>query len=349
MIPEHGACVGEHAAIRGCDRGQMAIGAHEDAMRIFDEAGRILATPGVIAYLHERVQAEPAIMAVATDLQPEPQQWGSTSLHFAARHHDSGQAVLLKLNVPPDQLWWTRTLASINSGCIPRVYGSGHLASDEVGWVLWERIEGGLHPGWLGREFDMLLEAGVAFQIASRALGQAAEQAGILHTLQIDDLAAAIEAGVRRAAPGPAAEVLRRLPGDWDWIHSVCEREICHGDLHMANALCREGQAEPQALLIDYHPTLMPWACEPAKPEILNADPARPGCRHLVAKQAVIRARHGLPVPAGAELARLEAIVLGWWAIQMWAYIGDAPDPTWRSPQVWYAENLSYITAAAQA
>ncbi len=318
-------------------------------MHIFDKAGRILATPDVIAYLHERVLAEPAITAVAGDLQPEPQQWGSTSLHFAASHRGSGQALLLKLNVPPDQLWWTRALAGANADCIPRVYGSGRLAGDEVGWVLWERIDGGLHPGWQGREFDMLLEAGVAFQIASRAFGQAAEQAGILHTLQLDDLAARIEAGVRRAAPGPAAEVLRRLPADWRWVHDVCERDICHGDLHLANALYRDAPAEPRALLIDYHPTLMPWACEPAKPEILNADPARQGCRHLVAKQAAIRARHGLPVPAGAELARLEAIVLGWWAIQMWAYIGDAPDPNWRSPQVWRAENQSYISAAAGA
>jgi hypothetical protein len=93
----------------------------------------------------------------------------------------------------------------------------------------------------------------------------------------------------------------------------------------------------------------MPWACEAAKPEILNADPTRLGCRGLVARQAAIRARLGLSAPSGAVLERLQTIVLGWWAIQMWGYIGSSPDPTWRDPRVWHAENEAYIAAAAAA
>lgn len=93
----------------------------------------------------------------------------------------------------------------------------------------------------------------------------------------------------------------------------------------------------------------MPWACEPAKPEILNAEPARIGCRALVARQAAIRARLGLSAPTGAELERLQTIVLGWWAIQSWAYVGPSPDPTWRARGVWHAENSAYISAAAAA
>ncbi len=117
----------------------------------------------------------------------------------------------------------------------------------------------------------------------------------------------------------------------------------------MANALCRTDPPGGEALLIDHHPTRMPWACEGAKPEILNADPNRAGCRGLVAKQAVIRAQLGLSTPSGAELERLQAIVLGWWAIQMWAYIGPSPDPNWRTRDIWHAENSAYITAAALA
>jgi hypothetical protein len=93
----------------------------------------------------------------------------------------------------------------------------------------------------------------------------------------------------------------------------------------------------------------MPWACEAAKPEILNAEPSRLGCRSLITKQAALRARRGLSVPAGSDLVRLQAIVLGWWAIQTWGYIGPSPAPTWRSRDVWYEENRAYITAAAAA
>ena len=45
-------------------------------------------------------------------------------------------------------------------------------------------------PGWRGREFDLLLEAGVKFQIAARTLADAAQAAGVLHELRVGDLAA---------------------------------------------------------------------------------------------------------------------------------------------------------------
>jgi hypothetical protein len=130
-------------------------------------------------------------------------------------------------------------------------------------------------------------------------------------------------------------------------VHAVCASEVCHGDLPMANALCRDEPPDGSALLIDHHPTRMPWVYEPAKPEILNAAPDRAGCRNLVLQQAAIRSRMGLNVPAQPDLLRLQAIVLGWWAIQIWGYIGPAPDPAWREPAIWHAENEAYIAAAA--
>src|SRR5579859_5121284 len=57
-----------------------------------------------------------------------------------------------------------------------------------------------------------------------------------------------------------AEQVLQRLPEDWAWVAQTCERAVCHGDLHMANALCRADPPHGEALLIDYHPTSMPWA-----------------------------------------------------------------------------------------
>jgi hypothetical protein len=310
----------------------------------------MMKSPEEIVYLHGLVLAEPAITDVAKDITPSPQQWGQSGFHFAAHHRVSAEPLLLKINVSPKQLWWTEQLARVEPELLPHVYATGVLPDTEpLGWVLWERIPNGLHPGWQGREFDMLLEAGVRFQLAAYTLAEAATAAATLDTLQVEQLRAGLERGIQQGAPGPAAQVHARVFDDWAWVHQVCETAICHGDLHMANALCRSEPPAGTALLIDFHPTLMPWAYESAKPEILNADPQRPGCRGLVTRQAAMRTARGLSAPGGATLARLEAIVLGWWAIQLWGYIGSTPDPAWRDPAVWWAENEAYIAAAANA
>jgi hypothetical protein len=319
-------------------------------MQLLDETDRIIKTHQVIAHLHTLVLAEPAITSLVSQLEPDPQPWGRSALHFSARLMSSGAPALLKVNVATDQLWWTRLLAQEYPALLPHVFAAGeYVGGQKLGWILWERVRGGLHPGWQGREFDMILEAGVRFQVASRKLAHSAQAAGLLAELHVEDLAERLEQGVRRAAPGPAKRVLRRVFEHWAWVKESCETEVCHGDLHLANALCRDEPPGGEALLIDHHPTRMPWVCEAAKPEILNAEPSRTGCRGLVAKQAAIRSRLGLSAPTGAELERLQAIVLGWWAIQTWAYIGPSPDPRWRARKVWHDENRAYITAAARA
>jgi hypothetical protein len=319
-------------------------------MQLLDDSGRVVKTRDVVAHLHRLVLAEPAITSVASEVEPDPQPWGRSALHFSARLVRSSEPALLKVNVAGDQLWWTRALAQEYPELLPCVYAAGErVGGESLGWVLWERVRGGLHPGWAGREFDMILEAGVRFQVASRTLAHSAQAAGALHELRVEALAERLEQGIRRAAPGPAEQILRRVHEHWAWVTDVCEIEVCHGDLHMANALCRDEPPGGEALLIDHHPTRMPWACEAAKPEILNAEPTRKGCRGLVAKQAAIRSRLGLSAPTGADLERLQAIVLGWWAIQMWGYVGPSPDPGWRARHVWHEENETYISAAAAA
>jgi len=319
-------------------------------MPIRDAQGHLRITWETIDELLEMVQTDGVLGNLVTELAPEPALWGVSTLHFSARHQPSDAPVLLKLNVAGDQVWWTRMLARAAPAFVPQVYAVGERLGDEpLGWVLWERVPGGLHPGWNGREFAVLLEAGVQFQRATRTLAAAAQAAGVLNELRVDELAARLEQGIQRGVPGPAARVLRRLDADWAWVTAVCETEVCHGDLHLANALSREGPPDGVALLIDYHPTRMPWAYDATKPEILNADPRRLGCRGLVVKQAAMRERYGLSVPAGAELRRLQAIVLGWRAMEVWGYVGSSPDPAWRERGIWHAENGAYIAAAAAA
>ncbi len=193
-------------------------------MQILDERHCIIKTREVIDYLHQLVLAEPAITSVVAEVAPNPQRWGSSALHFSARHRSSGESVLLKVNVPRDQLWWTRNLAQYYPELQPSVFATGELVGDErLGWIIWEQVHTGLHPGWQGHEFDLLLEAGVRFQVASRTLAYSAQAAGVLNELRVEDLGALIEQGVRRGAPGPAERVLQRLFEHWAWVQDVCE------------------------------------------------------------------------------------------------------------------------------
>lgn len=120
-------------------------------MQLLDASARVIQTPTVIAHIHRLVLAEPAIIRVAAQVEPDPQPWGSSALHFAARHIRSDEPLLLKVHVPTDQLWWTRHLAHAYPELLPRVYATGERIGDtQLGWVLWERVPGGLHPSGKG-------------------------------------------------------------------------------------------------------------------------------------------------------------------------------------------------------
>src|ERR1044071_4583929 len=124
-------------------------------MQLLDDSNRVIKTREVIEYIHRLVLAEPTITSDVAELHPDPQLWGMSALHFSARHISSGESVLLKVNVPTDQLWWTRSLARAYPELLPHVFATGERLGDtQLGWVIWERVQGGLHPGWQGREFD---------------------------------------------------------------------------------------------------------------------------------------------------------------------------------------------------
>jgi hypothetical protein len=91
----------------------------------------------------------------------------------------------------------------------------------------------------------------------------------------------------------------------------------------------------------------MPWPFDAALPQILNSEPGRRGCRHLVAKMARLRRAYGLAVPDERALNRVSTVVLGWFALREWWLVGPDPDPAWRAREVWTAENERYIKRLA--
>ena len=94
-------------------------------MQLLDDRGCVVKTCEVVEHLHHLVLSEPAITSVALEIEPAPQPWGQSALHFSVRLIGSGEPALLKVNVARDQLWWTRSLAHAHPELLPRVFASG--------------------------------------------------------------------------------------------------------------------------------------------------------------------------------------------------------------------------------
>ncbi|MFC7618770.1 hypothetical protein [Microlunatus sp. GCM10028923] len=322
----------------------MASSAARDGSSLIGADGRVRNDPAAVALIHHRARAEAALRGLA-DLRVFGAEWGSSGLHFAGRWTASGAEVILKVGVSPPQRWWTEKISEEDPGLAPTLFASGSQLGDvELGWILTERLPGGLHAGWDGVEFGMLMAAGARFQRFARH-----HPTGPHSVTAAADVADWIRSAMVRGAPGPAASLLDSLDHDWGFVRDVCPPEICHGDLHMANVLSRTPAPHlSDAVLIDFEPSFMPWAFEAAYCQILNSDPARVGWHGLVPLMAERRAALGLPtVGSEADLKRVEAITLGWYALRMWSILGPDTDPSWRSPAVWRAATERYVTQAA--
>ncbi|WP_161606223.1 aminoglycoside phosphotransferase family protein [Microlunatus speluncae] len=321
----------------------MASSATFDRSSLVKADGRVRSDPEAVAFVHDQARAEPALRGLA-DLAVFGAEWGSSGLHFAGTWTASGVEVILKVGVSPAQRWWTEVIAREDPGLAPMLFGSGSQLGDiELGWTLTERLPGGLHPGWGGLEFGMLMAAGARFHQFARR-----HSAGPHSTTTVADVAAWIRSAIVRGAPGPAAALLENLDHDWTFVVDVCPPEICHGDLHMANVLSRTPAPQlSDVLLIDFEPSFMPWAFEAAYCQVLNSDPDRVGWHGLVRLMAERRAALGLPtITNEANLRRLEAITLAWYALRMWSILGPETDPSWRPPAVWRAATDSYVSQA---
>jgi Ser/Thr protein kinase RdoA (MazF antagonist) len=136
---------------------------------------------------------------------------------------------------------------------------------------------------------------------------------------------------VRRAltcdppTPGPRESLERvcgRLERDWEWVLSVCRVELCHGDLHLANAVWRTLPSQPdsRALLLDHAPYAMPWALEAAYCQAIywGGWTRHPYYETPTHEMAALRAAQGLEVPAPADVDRLAMLCVAWQAMRLW-------------------------------
>ena len=283
--------------------------------------------------------ADPRTAGRLVDLQPTQPAPHAHRLFLGGIWSDGELPVLVKLGASPWELHWMLALGEQAPELVPRVLAGGeHLGERPLRWLVLEHVPHLLSAAWGAawgdHRFDLLAEVAVRFQAAAQQIDR--------RFVGMEDRYATrrwLELGVREGCPGPLTGVLDRLESDWEWVQGVCGLEVCFGDLHTGNALCRTPPpAGERLLLIDPIPRVAPWAWDAAYCQALcsTADV------RMVQRMAELRRRHGLHAPVGAELERLAALMLAWLGALWW---GIAP---WRRDDgAWREQIRRYVAAAA--
>jgi hypothetical protein len=301
--------------------------------------------PAAVRRLAETVAALPSVagrLALGEAWPPEANYSGAA---FVSASWD-GRPALLKLGANRREVEWAELLSGETDDLVPQVYATGHgLGSGALSWVVMERCPLLLDYGWGDALFDTVLDAAVRFQVAARRLAPAAGPADV-DTAQERVVAFFRQGDAAAALPsGGTRRLFERFEEQWAWALEACQVELCHGDLHPANAVWRVPATEPgaRALLIDPAPRPLPWVYEPAYCQTLYWTA---GCRAdepgLVHRMADVRRARGLEVPEASVVDRLATLFLAWHGLRFWDLLAAR-----RSDPRWAADIRRWVDAAA--
>lgn len=231
-------------------------------------------------------------------------QRGGALTGYAHYQDDDGldQPVVVKMPVPPVELAWLKRLQEAPD-VVPRLHASGEaLNGYDMAWVVMERLpHGPLGAAWDGAEFDLLVDAIVRFHAAADAVNQPApvrrkDWNAILERARNNVHVHGLPESQRwNQALKKAGKKLK------SWLKTINDRpddDICHGDLHMANAMTRTLPPEGPALLIDLACVKRGhWLDDALNFEYLFwSRRERLGGRKLCSMIAKLRKQHGLKV-----------------------------------------------------
>ena len=286
-------------------------------MNIFENSGRVSRSVKVLAAIEEAAGKTEEINAIATDLELFVQEYGLIAVHLRGLHRTTRRRVIIKVGTSICENYWSNELCSIAPDLVPEIYASGsRLGEIDVHWLAAEAIPfGPLGDAWNGKEFELMLDAGVRFYKAAKSI----ERSNLRETT-LGDVVGWLRGALNRGCPGPVNQLHRCVDQHWSFILEKCGLETAFDDFHLCNGMTRNPPPDGgPALLIDIHPNRQPWVLDPAYLQVLNSgDRKRPGYRDLIGRMAVMRGEAGLTSLEGSDLVAARRIALGWMAARDW-------------------------------
>ena len=287
-------------------------------MNLFDGGNNVSRSAEVLAAILDAANQTKELTDLASDIELFVQEWGYSAVHLRGVHRESGLVVIIKVGTSECENRWTCNLHSLAPGLVPKVYVTGsRLGRLEVHWLAMEAIPfGPLGPAWKGREFELLLDAGVRFySVASRI------RDSTLPETNLAEVTRWLQRSPAKDTLGPVNRLIGKVDAHWNYLLGKCRSEIAFDDFHLGNGMMRSSPPEGEAaVLIDIHPKYQPWILDVAYLQVLNSggDKNRPGHRDLVPRMAAKREVAGLKSLNGDDLATVGRIALGWMAVRQW-------------------------------
>ncbi len=286
-------------------------------MEIFECHGLVSRTDVVLRTILDAVNQTKEITSIASDIELFVQEYGLIAVHLRGLHRETGLVVIIKVGTSARENFWCTELHRLCPDLVPGVYAAGsRLGEMDVHWLASEAIPyGPLGDSWNGREFELMLDAGIRFYQHAKLI-----EDPTLDVTTRDEVSGWLGGAVRQRCPGAVDVLLSRLDDHWEFILAKCGSETCFDDFHLCNGLMRDPPPKGErAVLIDIHPNRRPWILDPAYLQILNSgDRNRPGHRGLVRRMAAKRRDAGLRSLEGSDLVTATKIALGWMAARQW-------------------------------
>lgn len=286
-------------------------------MNIFESSSRVSRSKEALAAIKEAATLTDEINSLASDLELFVQEYGLISVHLRGLHRETGDRVIVKVGTSICENYWSERLYLAAPDLVPRVYASGtRLGKIDVHWLALEAIPfGPLGDAWNGKEFELMLDAGVRFYRAAKSI-----EYPNLREITLSDVVGWLRGALQRDCPGPVGQLYKRVDRHWSLVLEKCGLEIAFDDFHLCNGMSRSPPPNGgPALLIDIHPNRQPWVLDPAYLQVLNSgDRCRPGYHNLIGRMAAKRREAGLNSLEGTELVTVGKVALGWMAARLW-------------------------------
>lgn len=287
------------------------------SVNIFGDFGRVLRSDAVLRAILDAVNQTDEVTSIACDIELFVQEYGLRAVHLRGLHRETGLVVIIKVGSSARENFWCTELHRRAPDLVPKVYAAGsRLGEIDVHWLASEAIPyGPLGNSWNGREFELMLDAGVRFYQHAKRI-----EDPTLDVTTRTEVSGWLRGAIRQCCPGAVDVLLSRLDDHWEYIFAKCGCETCFEDFHLCNGLMRDPPPEGErAVLIDIDPNRRPWILDPAYLQVLNSgDRNRPGHRDLVPRMAAKRREAGLAGLEGTDLDTATKIALGWMAARQW-------------------------------